>query len=263
MTTITHNAVTAGCSIWSGSVSQPVLVPAGYFLMGSESGGEFERPIHEVYLDDYYIDEAPVTNDQFATFIEQSGYVTESEKIGLSWGYQDHAFTFIQGLSWRTFATESRKNHPVVSISWNDAASYANWANKRLPTEAEWEKAARGGLSNAEYPWGNHCPDGTQSPFARIPSDIPPTAPVKAFPPNGYGLYDMVGNVWQWCADWYSDDYYQKSPDKNPTGPGDGKCRVRRGGAWNVLQAFRLRTTNRGALEACKSAPNIGFRCCT
>lgn len=116
-------------------------------------------------------------------------------------------------------------------------------------------------MNGGTYPWGAHEPDGTQSVFAQPPSDLPPTFPVKSFPANGYGLYEMAGNVWQWCADWYADDYYATSSRQNPQGPATGICRVRRGASWNVIQSFRLRCANRGAMEPAKATPNLGFRC--
>ncbi len=238
-----------------------VLIPAGVFLMGSEDGGEFEQPVHEVYLDDYWIDETPVTNEQFAAFVEDTGYVTEAERQGAAWGYKDGKFSKIPGLCWQTYAIPGREDHPVVLVTWNDAKAFAEWAGKRLPTEAEWEKAARGGLVGKLYPWGDEEPDGSQSNFAKPPAEIPPTTPVKQFPPNGYGLYDMVGNVWQLCQDWYGALYYAESPYKNPTGPQTGEYRVRRGGAWNVIQPFRLRCANRGAIAPNYPVPNVGFRC--
>ncbi len=255
-------------SIQSDSKSQKieqipgmVLIPAGTFLMGSEDGGEFERPIHEVHLDDYWLDETPVTNEKFSKFIEETGYETDAERVGAAWGYKDGKFGQIPNLCWRDYALPGREDHPVVLISWNDAQAYAQWAGKRLPTEAEWEKAARGGLVGKLYPWGDVEPDGSQSNFARSPAEIPPTTPVKQFPPNGYGLFDMVGNVWQLCSDWYDAYYYAESPSKNPKGPSAGEYRVRRGGAWNVIQPFRLRCANRGAIAPNYPVPNVGFRC--
>jgi formylglycine-generating enzyme required for sulfatase activity len=238
-----------------------VLIPAGSFLMGSEDGGEFERPVHEVYLDDFWMDETPVTNQQFAEFVQATGYETEAERAGGAWGYRDGHFSLIPNLSWKNYALPEREEHPVVLVSWNDAQAYVKWVGQRLPTEAEWEKAARGGLVGKLYPWGDEKPDGTQSNFAKSPSEIPPTTPVKQFSPNGYGLYDMVGNVWQWCADWYGENYYRESPLKNPKGPEGGLHCVRRGGSWNVIQPFRLRTANRGAMDPYSFVPNVGFRC--
>jgi formylglycine-generating enzyme len=237
-----------------------VLIPAGSFSMGSEDGGDFERPVHEVFLDAYWMDATPVTNGAFARFAADTQYETDAERAGAAWGYDGVHFRRIAGLSWRIFA-DRRETHPVVLVSWNDASAYATWRGKRLPTEAEWERAARGGVTGKLYPWGDDCPDGTQSTFSVAPSPIPPTSPVDRFPPNAFGLYDMVGNVWQWCSDIYDDTYYAHSPLTNPLGPSAGNLRVRRGGSWNVIQPFRLRCANRGAFEQALSAPNLGFRC--
>jgi len=238
-----------------------VRIPAGPFLMGTQGWGPFESPVHEVYLDEYWIDAMPVTNQQFAWFVRQTEYETDAERLGSAWGHQQGVYGEIRGLNWRTYHLPGRELHPVVLVSWTDAAEYARWAGLRLPTEAEWEKAARGKYSGL-YPWGDAEPDGTQSNFAGTPKDPPPTTPVGQFSPNSHGLYDVVGNVWQWCQDWYEDSYYVKSPSRNPMGPQSGAVRCRRGGGWNVIQSFRLRCTNRGALRPLVSVSNVGFRCC-
>jgi formylglycine-generating enzyme required for sulfatase activity len=238
-----------------------VLIPQGSFLMGSDGWGEFESPVHEVYLDDFWMDETPVTNAQFAQFAAETGYETGAERAGGAWGFGDSGYAFQGGLSWQSHALPERGDQPVVLVSWNDAQAYAQWAGKRLPTEAEWEKAAHGPGAAQLFPWGYQAPTGVQSNFARPPAHVPPTTPVRQFPANGYGLYDLVGNVWQWCADWYSNGYYADSPGTNPPGPPSGVTRVRRGGSWNVIQAFRLRCANRGAMPPSDCAPNVGFRC--
>ncbi|MBX3452474.1 MAG: formylglycine-generating enzyme family protein [Planctomycetaceae bacterium] len=238
-----------------------VLIPAGSFLMGDAHGGEFERPVHEVWLDDYWIDETPVTNAQFRDFVEATGHVTLAEKVGSAWGHDGRDFANIVGLSWRSYA-EDRDDHPVVLVSFDDASAFAAWAGKRLPTEAEWEKATRGGLIGKLYPWGDDEVDGSQCNFARrFEGGMVPTTPVRAFAPNGLGLYDSVGNVWQWCQDWFQEDTYAASTSANPTGPGEGTHKVRRGGSWNVIQPFRLRCANRGAFAPEQVAANVGFRC--
>lgn len=238
-----------------------VLIPEGTFHMGSNDGGEFERPVHEVHLDGFFMDETLVTNAEFAEFADATGYHTSAERVGKAWGHQGDGFAEIPGLSWRTYAGADRCEHPVVLVSWFDAVAYAEWAGKRLPTEAEWEKAARGGIDCGLYPWGNEEPDARHGGFSRPPTDIPPTSAIKDYPANGYGLYGIVGNVWQWCADWYSDAYYENSPSHNPCGPEFGEFRVRRGGSWNVIQNFRLRCANRGAVDGNTAVPNIGIRC--
>jgi formylglycine-generating enzyme required for sulfatase activity/Fe-S cluster biogenesis protein NfuA len=228
--------------------------------MGSETGGEFERPVHEVFVDAYWIDETLVTNGEFAEFVEATGHVTEAERAGAAWGYREGRYRAVAGLSWRGYAAPDRVDHPVLLISWEDASAYARWAGKCLPTEAQWERAARAGREQQAYPWGEEEPDGTQCNFARDPAEIPPTTPVRAFPTNDFGLYDLVGNVWQWCVNWYQPDSYSVDSSMSSAGS-DGTHRARRGGAWNVIQPFRLRTANRGALDPHATAPNVGFRC--
>ncbi len=241
-----------------------VLIPAGTFLMGEEGWGNTEGPVHEVFVSDYWMDETPVTNRQFAAFVEATGYKTTAEEIGKAWGYNEGNYMEISGLSWKSYLTEERLDHPVVLVSWYDASAFARWSGKFLPTEAQWEKAARGGMERKQYPWGDQAPDGSQCNFAKSPSHLPPTTPVKHFPANNYRLFDMVGNVWQWCEDWFGDDYYAtviESNNTNPKGPKRGELKVRRGGSWNVVQPFRLRNSNRGALTADTAVPNMGFRC--
>ena len=212
------------------STGDMVLIPAGEFLMGSNDGEDDEKPVHRVYLDAYYIDKYEVTNKQYREFVEATGHKTPRQ-----WG---------------------EDNHPVLYVSWEDAVAYATWAGKRLPTEAEWEKAARGGLVGKEYPWG----DGIDSGKANYKDNVGKTTPVGSYPPNGYGLYDMAGNVWEWCSDWYDDDYYANSPSKNPQGPSSASCRVRRGGGWDTF-ARRLRCADRYYYYPGDMSYDLGFRC--
>lgn len=238
-----------------------VLIPAGPFRMGDSQGGEYERPVHEVWLDDYRIDEVPVTNAQFQEFVSETHYITCAERAGSAWGHNGHDFAMIPGLCWKSYA-KNRDDHPVVLVSFHDASEFATWAGKRLPTEAEWEKAARGGLTCKRYPWGDSEADGSQCNFARsFEEGIPPTTPVRFYDPNDFGVYDSVGNVWQWCQDWFREDAYANSLRENPSGPSEGTHRVRRGGSWNVIQPFRLRCANRGAFASDQVAANVGFRC--
>lgn len=247
----------------AGIVEDMSLIPLGEFLMGSNDGGDFERPLHKVFLDAYYLDITPVTNEQFASFVAATGYRTTAEHSEDS-AQMPGAVQMQVAASWRTFATPERKDHPVICVSWYDAVVFAHWAGKRLPTEAEWEKASRGRLEGRLFPWGDSPADDTRAnmngvnPTRQLP---PPTTPVKSFPPNGYGLYDMAGNVWEWCSDWYEDGYYTLSPERNPLGPELGQLRVRRGASWNVREDFRLRCANRGAMPPGSFWPNIGFRC--
>lgn len=231
-----------------------VLIPAGVFSMGSLSGSSVEKPVHEVYLDDFYIDAAPVTNAEFAKFVEATNYQTTAETLEQT-GEQK---------TWKDFAFAGRENHPVVLVSWEDAAAYAKWAGKRLPTEAEWEKAARGGLKRMSFPWGDTSPNEKHTNWNQVLQDLaatPPTTAIKSFSPNDYGVYEMTGNVWEWCADWYADNYYSISPADNPQGPEQGIYKVRRGASWNVREDFRLRCANRGAMSPEKVWTNLGFRC--
>lgn len=239
-----------------------VKIPAGRFMMGSSHGGEFERPEHEVILEDYWMDEALVTNKDFEQFVNQTSYVTTAENKGTAWGYRDGQYSDIKNLCWRSFAGQGREDHPVIVVSWHDATAYAEWRGKRLPTEAEWEKAARGGLVCKSYPWGENEPTPDNCGFAdKLTSEVPATVEVRMHQPNGFGLYGMVGHVWQWCSDWYKEDYYAQSPINDPKGTDTGTLKVRRGGSWNVRQEFRLRCANRGAINPEAAFPNIGFRC--
>jgi formylglycine-generating enzyme len=238
------------------------LISAGHFLMGANGWGEFEAPVHEVYLDDFYMDETPVTNQQFANFIEETKYTTTAETKGFAQGYEHSELKRITGLSWRSYFTSERENHPVVLVSWYDANEFAKWAGKRLPTEAEWEKAARGGLHQKTYSWGDDEPSASSCNFAKETKDFPPTTAVKNFRANDYGLYDMAGNVWNWCSDWFDENYYsQQASNNNPTGAATGITKVRRGASFNIMQTFRLRCANRGAYRPEHYAINIGFRC--
>ena len=243
------------------SKSNMALIPGSDFEMGAKGWGEFESPVHPVFVKDFLLDAAQVTNRQFRLFAEATAYVSTAEQKGWAWGYRDGKPAEILGLCWKTYATHDRDEHPVILVSWHDAAAYAKWAGKRLPTEAEFEKAARGGLSGKLYPWGDEQPTDRLCNFGKEAFDVPPTTPVGHFPPNGYGLFDMCGNVWNWCSDWFSENYYTNSPAENPSGAASGATKVRRGASFNIMQTFRLRCSNRGAYLPDNYAINIGFRC--
>jgi len=261
-----------------------VLIPAGEFLMGSKEGeGAFdEHPQHTVYLDPYYIDKYEVTNAQFREFVEATGYVTDAERKGRGevWNPRDPLKrVFFGGVNWQhpnawrkspvehpaiweNYDIVTRMNYPVVQISWNDAEAYCRWVGKRLSTEAEWEKAARGSKGQV-WPWGDefdlqkdnvtaYTNMGTEEPmpFGQFSTDVSP-----------YGVYDMAGNVREWIADWYASDYYAHSPAKNPMGAETGQFRVLRGGSWANSDSSNLRCSSRAYKPPDYSSNFVGFRC--
>ncbi len=244
-------SISPGSAAFADVSNAMIQIGGGPFWMGSDEGSHAERPRHEVFLDDYCIDEALVTNRDFSRFVAATGYRTSVEQ------------RCNNGRTWRTFSTPERSNHPVVCVSWHDAVAYAAWVGKKLPSEAEWEKAAKGGCECAVYPWGDQPPreDLTNWMPTSQPGALLPTRPVKQYAPNPFGLFDMTGAVWQWCADWFDEDYYSLGVSANPLGPPRGEYRARRGGAFNVREAFRLRCANRGAMVPDQSWPNLGFRC--
>src|SRR5262249_4321691 len=232
------------------SVPGMLLIEGGNLKMGGAEGYVIEQPVHDVRIDSFYLDETEVTNAQFAQFVEVTSYVTDAEKADSE-------------VDWKTYVSPERLNHPVVCISWNDANAYAKWAGKRLPTEAEWEYAARGGSLGLRYPWGGDSPEELCN-FGRFGSETGiadfPTKSVESYEPNGYGIYDMSGNVWEWCSDWYDPIYYRNSPQKDPQGPPSGKTRVLRGGSWySNLNTIRVAARNSDIPEGYQY--DYGFRC--
>jgi formylglycine-generating enzyme required for sulfatase activity len=238
-----------------------VRFAGGWFMMGSDDGAPAEQPRHRRCVAPFELDRDLVTNEAFARFADATGYRTTAERAGHAWGFDGERFGDIAGLSWRDYAAAARARHPVVLVSWHDAAAYAAWAGKRLPAEAEWEFAARVAADGEEFPW-----PATNDPFAhcgagRSWSAGPGTSPVGLHT-SRTGVADLVGNVWQWCADRYAaTDYADHVANVPSATPAGADLRVRRGGAWNVLQAFRLRCANRGAYMEDRCAPNLGFRC--
>jgi sulfatase modifying factor 1 len=221
------------------SIEELVLIPGGEFLMGSDSEGD-HRPVHKVYVDSFCMDKHEVTNAQYLRFCEATGH-----RLPDFWGMDG----FRCGPDY--------PNHPVITVSWSDVIEYAKWCGKRLPTEAEWEYAARGGLAGMNYPNGdtldpsdgNHNRSGKGGPVA-----------VGSFPANGFGLYDMQGNVVEWVWDFYDPGYYSSSPLANPQGPASGKFRVIRGGGWHS-GPYCNRVYYRNALPPGWVDFNVGFRC--
>lgn len=209
-----------------------IEIPAGEFTMGSNDGDEDEKPVHKVYLDKYYIGKYEVTVGQFRKFVNATGYKTDAEKSGGAYVYVNGSWTQKADANWSNPYFNQTDNSPVVCVSWNDAKAYCDWAGLRLPTEAEWEKAARG-TDGRKYPWGNSW-DASKCNSGDKADGYEYTSPVGSFPSgvSPYGCYDMAGNVWEWCNDWYVENYYGSSPSSNPTGPSSGAFRVLRGGCW-------------------------------
>ena len=290
-----------------------VWIPGGEFLMGDDEFAD-ARPVHKVAVDGFWMDRTEVTNEQFAWFVKQTGYRTVAERQPSRAEFPDADparlvpgagvfdptgcppaqecptcalwWKYLPGASWRHpegpgSDLKGRVKHPVVHVAWEDAVAYANWAGKRLPTEAEWERAARGGADGQRYYWGDELRPGGKW-MANIWQGTFPvedrgedghhgTAPVGSYPPNGYGLHDMAGNVWEWCADWYRPDYYAVSPAHNPQGPADSidpddrgePKRVQRGGSFLCSDNYcvRYRAGARGQGEPRTGLSHTGFRC--
>ena len=281
-----------------------VHLPAATFLMGTDNPEAFpadgEGPVREVTLSAFAIDRYPVTNQLFARFCDETGYVTDAETFGWSFVFWAHIppprfrelvadtvagaewWCQVPGACWRTpegpgSGISTRHNHPAVHISWQDARAFCAWSGQRLPTEAEWEYAARGGLVQKLYPWGDTLqPEGRhrcniwQGDFPRhdtAEDGYAGTAPVDAYSPNGFGLHSITGNTWEWCADWFSATHHlTASPDAvrvDPSGPPAGAARVMKGGSFLCHSSYcnRYRVAARSSNTPDSSASNMGFRC--
>lgn len=295
-----------------------VWVPGGQFWMGAaEDHMKDARPWHRVYVDGYWMDKSEVTNEEFARFVKATGYMTVAERKPRAQDYpqarpemliagsvvftpprhpvalnnQFQWWNYVGGANWRhpegsASSIANRMNHPVVHIAYEDALAYCQWAGKRLPTEAEFEFASRGGLDRKRYAWGDEFMPGGKHMANTYQGHFPDTnsgedgylatAPVGSFPANGYGLFDMAGNVWEWTSDWYRADYYQSlaASDQiavNPKGPADSldpnepgvKKRVQRGGSFLCTDQYCARyiAGGRGKGEADTGTNHLGFRC--
>lgn len=222
-----------------------VYIPAGTFLMGSAEGREDAQPVHAVSLDAYWMDRTEVTNAMYATCVD-AGYCDPP--------HRDVSLTRLDGY----FRVAAFADHPVLFVDWSDAQTYCAWAGRRLPTEAEWERAARG-EDGRTYPWGHDTPSCSLANFHGCEGD---TAAVGSRPDGAspYGLYDMAGNVWEWVADWYQPGYGTSSPVSNPAGPSRGEGRVVRGGSWDYGSAS-LQAASRNYFGARSANYYLGFRC--
>ncbi len=255
-----------------------VRVPAGTFRMGTIDGPGHETPVHEVELAAFFIDRTEVTAGAFAAFAAATGYRTEAERFGWSGVFDpaQHKWTAVDGATWRHPDGPDRPaasdDEPVTQVSWNDARAFAEWAGKRLPTEAEWEYAARGGVDQAPYTWGHELRPGGhpaanwwQGPFPDRDTGedgFSSRAPVGRFAANGYDLVDVTGNVWEWCADWFDPAYYGRSPRVAPAGPEAGTERVVRGGSWLCSENYctNYRPGARSQATPDSGLNNTGFR---
>lgn len=248
-----------------------VYVPAGEFIMGSyvddPNAKEDEFPQHVVYLDAFWVDKYEITNAMFAHFVESTHYQTQAETAGWSWDFDGENWSKQKGTNWRHPLNASQglnglENHPVVRVSHADAQAYCRWSGRRLLTEAEWERAARG-EEGRTYPWGDLFLCGHANFFEPGCDSYTHTAPVGSFS-NGSspdGILDMAGNVWEWVADWYQEDYYMFAPYNNPQGPGSGEGYVMRGGSWSTSETSWFRASFREWGNENDSYWSTGFRC--
>ena len=274
-----------------------VELPGGRFTMGSDAREGFaedgEGPAREVTVSAFRIARTAVTNRQFREFVRATRYITEAEQAGSSFVFWLQVeperrrairqvsrelpwWLPVEGACWQRPAgagsgTHDRLDHPVVHIAWNDAAAYCAWAGARLPTEAEWEYAARGGLAQRRYPWGDEFAPGGEPrcntwqgsfPSQPAPGWQPGTMPADAFAPNGFGLHNMAGNAWEWCADWFSPDYHRTTGARDPLQERATGRRSLRGGSFLCHESYcnRYRVAARGSNTPGSSASNLGFR---
>lgn len=284
----------------AASTAEMCRTAGGRFLMGTETEVGFpadgEGPVREVLLDPFYIDRYPVTVESFRDFARATDYVSEAERFGWSFvfhkqlpaeQYRELAedtvaghewWCKVKGADWRhpegpDSGVEQRPDHPVTHISYADALAYCRWAGKRLPTEAEWEFAARGGLEQQLYPWGDDLEPGGKHLCNVWQGRFPDhdtgedgyrgPCPVDAFPPNGLDIYSITGNVWEWCADWFDPTYHVTATRSNPVGPPNGTARVMRGGSFLCHASYcnRYRVAARTSNTPDSATANLGFRC--
>jgi len=288
----------------TGSTEGMIRIEGGTFHMGTESPERWESdgegPVRQVNVDPFWIDATTVTNADFKAFVEATGYRTESEVFGWSFVFHTHLpkkfrqklkqknavvglewWLAVPGATWfRPFGERSdlrgREDHPVVHVSWNDAMAYCRWAGKRLPSEAEWEMAARGGREGMQYPWGDELAPRKRFRCNTWQGKFPEqdtaedgwagTCPVEAFEPNGFGLYNVCGNVWEWTGDWFDPAWHvaaRPETRENPKGPETGTRRLQKGGSYlcHVSYCNRYRLPARTGNTPDSATTNNGFRC--
>ena len=280
-----------------GPTDNMVQLAGGEFQMGNAGAhaypGDGEGPLRRVCLNSFWIDACAVSNADFAQFVEETAHMTEAEHFGWSFVFAGllpddfpptrgvaHApwWRQVDGADWRRpegpqSHLEGRLDHPVVHVSWNDAQAYCGWAGKRLPTEAEWEYAARGGLEGRLFPWGDDLENGGEHRMNVWQGTFPAentgadgfygTCPVDEFAPNSYGLHNTTGNVWEWCTDWFHPDFHTRDTRTNPRGPRRGANRSTRGGSYLCHHSYceRYRVAARNSLTPDSTTGNTGFRC--
>ncbi|PAK28023.1 serine/threonine protein phosphatase [Streptomyces sp. alain-838] len=282
----------------AGGGSATVQIPGGEFLMGTADRdavpADGEGPVRPVRVSAFRLAPCAVTNDEFASFLAATGYVTDAERFGWSYVFAgflpaalrkgaprpEHTpwWCAVEGATWAApegpgSTVGDRGDHPVVHVSWRDATAYCAWAGARLPTEAEWEYAARGGLEQRRFPWGDELTPGGEHrcniwqgtfPTKNTADDgYRATAPADAYEPNGYGLFNMAGNVWEWCADWWTTDHGAASTPTDPLGPAAGPGKVMRGGSYLCHHSYcnRYRVAARTHNTPESTSGNTGFRC--
>jgi formylglycine-generating enzyme len=297
---VSQQASASRRQICSGSIVDAAKLEGGEFLMGTDHPDGFpadgEGPVRKVTVDGFYIDKYPVTNEAFAEFTKAAQYRTDAERFGWSFVFKGHIapedyshlvedtvlaapwWCKVSGADWQhpegpDSNIANRPHHPVVHVSAHDVARFAQWAGKRLPTEAEWEFAARGGLEQKMYPWGDELTPGGKHLCNIWQGEFPDTdtaedgynapAPVDAFPPNAFGLYTITGNVWEWCADWFHPTYHVWATRMNPVGPRQGSSKVIKGGSYLCHKSYcnRYRVAARSSNTPDSTTTNMGFRC--
>jgi len=273
-------------SLKTDGLPEMVFIKGGAFQMGSNEGEDEEKPVHTVTVSDFWLGKYEVTVAEFENFISATGYQTDADKNGGSYFWIGSKWEKKAGVNWRCDAQgnvrkSSELNHPVIHVSWKDAVAYCKWLSRktgqiyRLPTEAEWEYAARSGSKNYKYALGNFGPEGSKggniadeslkralgwsSIWDGYDDGYVYTAPVGSFEPNELGVYDMTGNVWEWCRDWYGAKYYRNSPQVDPKGSASGTVRVLRGGSWSS-EPVVVRCSFRNGHDPDDRYGNSGFR---
>jgi formylglycine-generating enzyme len=290
-------AVAAVTTTRPGSTDGMVELAGGEFLMGNAGPHAYpddgEGPVRRVRIDPFWIDARAVSNADFAEFVQETGHLTEAEDFGWSFVFGGllpddfpptrgvaHApwWRQAEGADWRRpegpqSDLEGRHDHPVVHVSWNDVQAYCAWAGTRLPTEAEWEYAARGGLEGKLFPWGDELEPAGEHRMNVWQGTFPAentgadgfygTCPVDEFPPNGFGLHNTTGNVWEWCAGWFHPGFHTRDTRTNPQGPPRGANRSTRGGSYLCHHSYceRYRVAARNSMTPDSTTGNTGFRC--